>query len=289
MKLFTIVALVALLPGTARADGPMSDLAARVVFAARRAHVARVAVLPLVSRPVAAGHDGEALADRLTELLVSDGRVKVVERSRLTEVMAERRLNAVSAPAEAASPRLAAAEAVVTGTFSRTGGRARASVRLIHAETGEILAAAEETFDWDAPAEASKAEEAWTLTVPAPEFLADVPPIVMDPVELRDAPNDGSKGESCDGAADRVDRIVAGIVELKARYWASELRKGFSPYAITRNPGSEITDPALKERFYGSMKAWFKKPFVPDLSRAEFERMRREDAKAAELQSRCGL
>jgi hypothetical protein len=77
-------------------------------------------------------------------------------------------------------------------------------------------------------------------------------------------------------------------LELKARYWASELRKGFSPYAVTRNPGSEISDPALKARFYAALKSWFDRPYAPELSRAEFERMRAEDARAAALADRCG-
>ncbi len=289
MKRILFFVSLSLLPGISRAGAPLSDMAQRLGAAARRARVARVAVLPFSARAAGGGHDGEAVADMLTERLVADGRVKVVERSRLPDVMAERRLGALGASAEGAAPRLAAAEAVVTGSFVRAGGRMRASARLVSAETGEIIAAAEESFDWDAPADETRDDGSWTLSVPAPEFLAEVPPIVMDPVELRDAPNDAAADASCADAAARVDRIVAGILEVKARYWAFELRKGFSPYAVTRNPGSEITDPALKERFYGSMQAWFKKPFVPELSRPEFERMRREDARASEISARCGI
>jgi TolB-like protein len=287
MKRFLFAVSLAVLPGLSRAGQPLADMASRVGAAARRARVARVAVLPFSSRAAGGGHDGEVLADMLTERLVADGRVRVVERTRLPEVMAERRLSAVGATISSGggSPALAAADAVVTGAFVFSGGKMRVSVRLVHAETGEILAAAEESFDWDAPAGEPRDDGAWTMTIPAPEFLAEVPPIVMDPVELRDAPND----DSCADAAARVDRIAAGVLEVKARYWAYELRRGFSPYAVTRNPGSEISDPALKERFYAEMKSWFKKPFVPELSRSEFERMRREDARASEISSRCGL
>jgi hypothetical protein len=226
----------------------------------------------------------------LTERLVSDARVRVVERTRLSDVMAEKRLGALDSAgtADGAAPKLAAAEAVVTGSFSYADGRMKASVRLVHAETGEILAAAEEDVAWTEGANGVRADGGWTLDVPAPEFLADVPPIVMDPVELKDAPND-APSDDCAGAAERVDRIAAGILDVKARYWASELRKGFSPFAVTRNPGSEISDPELKARFFSAMKSWFAKPFVPELSRSEFEKMRREDARAAEIAGRCGL
>jgi len=286
MKKIALAVALALLPGFSRAGEPLADLAGRLGAAARRARVARVAVLPFTSRALADGHDSERLADMLTERLVDGGLVRVVERTRLPDVMAERRLNAVGATAAPdAAPRLAAAEAVVAGSFVRTGGKMRASARLVHAETGEILAAAEETFDWDASGDGVGGDGSWTTTVPAPEFLAEVPPIDLNPIELKDAPND----DPCAGAAARVDQIAEGILEVKARYWASELRKGFSPYAVTRNPGSDISDPALKERFYGAMKSWFKKPFVPELSRPEFERMRRDDARAAEIAGRCGL
>ena len=286
MKIYLLALAIAAFPVSALAAEPLADLAERVGAAARRARVTRVSVLPLTSRSGAAARDGEVLADMLTERLVQEGRVRVVERSRLSDVMAERRLGSLAAGgADAASPRLAAAEAVVTGSFAQMDGKMKASVRLVHAETGEILAAAEETMAWGEPADGVHGDGSWSLEVPAPEFLADVPPIVMDPVELRDAPND----DTCADAAARVDRIAAGILDVKARYWAAELRKGYSPYAVTRNPGSEISDPELKARFYDAMKAWFQKSFVPELSRSEFEKMRREDARAAEIIGRCGL
>lgn len=286
MRPALVIALLLTLPGGARAGEPMRGLAERLSVAARRAGVARVAVLPLEARGAAGAHEGEALADLLMERIVRGGGVKVVERSRLGDVLAERRLGAAGATAAGGESRLAAAEAVVTGSFSRRGTTTRAAVRLVHASSGEVLAAVEETFEWEAPAEdAPGPDGSWSIVVPAPQFTVDVPDIDADPLQLRDAPND----ESCADAAARVDRIVAGILEIKARYWASELRKGFSPYAVTRNPGSEISDPALKSRFYDAMKDWFHKPFVPDLTRAQFERMRREDALATALASRCGV
>ena len=287
MKHFALFILLTVLPGVSRASRPLADTAARIGAAARRVRVLRVAVLSFASREIGASHDGEVLADMLTERLLADGKVRVVERARLPEVMAERRLGAVGAAASAGggTPRLAAADAVVTGTFVSAGGKMRATARLVSAETGEILSATEESFDWEAPSGETRADGSWTLDVPAPEFLAEVPPIVMDPVELRDALNN----DSCADAADRVDRIIGGILEVKARYWAFELKHGYSPYAVTRNPGSEITDPGLKERFYDAMRAWFKKPFIPELSHSEYERMRREDARASEISSRCGL
>jgi len=285
MKLLLAVALMLGSAGEAAARAPLRELAGIVAAAARRSGAARVAVLPLEGREGAGGREGEALSELLTEELVRDGRVRVVERSRLSDLMSERRLETSGATAGGATEaRLAAADAMLTGSVVRRGRKVRASVRLVSAASGEILAAAEESFDWDAPIDETSARDG-AIFVPAPEFTVAIPRIAEDASELRDAPND----DDCRDAAGRVDRIVAGIVELKARFWASELRKGFSPYAVTRNPGSEISDPDLKARFYADMRRWFDRPFVPELSRAEYERMRREDGRALELAGRCGI
>lgn len=287
MKHSILAVMLLWLAGSARASEPMSETASRVSAAARRAGVSRVAVLAFEARGGAGEREGQELADELTGEVVRAGKVKVVERSRLSAVMSERRLGFSGATAEGPSEvRLAAADAVVTGSYERVAGTLRVSARLVNARTGEILAATEESFDRAAPADDDMAPDAsWSLVVPPPAFTVEPPLITDDPLELRDAPND----DACAGAPARVDAIVAGIVELKARYWASELRKGFSPYAITRNPGSEISDPGLKARFYDSMKKWFDRPFVPELSRAQFARLRAEDAKAAALAARCGI
>jgi TolB-like protein len=280
-------ALVLVLSGPAFAGAPMHEIAVRVSAAARRAGVARVAVLPLEARGAGGAADGEALSDALTGEVVRDGRVRVVERSRLSDLMSERRLETAGATAASVSEtRLSSAQAVLTGSFTRRGGKMHASVRLVHAETGEILAAVEESFDWESSADAPPSRgESWTMVVPPPAFTVAVPELGDEPLDFKDAPND----DECAGAGARVDAIVAGILDVKARYWASELRKGFSPYAVTRNPGSEISDPALKARFYETMKGWFQRGFIPELSGAEFERMRREDARAAALAGRCGI
>jgi TolB-like protein len=287
MRTSLLAVLLLGLAGGARASAPLRETAARVSAAARRGGAARVAVLAFEARGGGTRQEGEDLADLLTDELVRAGRVKVVERSRLAAVMSERSLGFSGATAAGGSDApLAAADAVVAGSFERRGGEVRVSARLVLSRTGEILAATEETFDRAAAdGEDALPDASWNLVVPPPAFTVAAPVISEDPVELRDAPND----DDCRSAGARVDAIVSGILELKARYWASEMRKGFSPYAITRNPGSEISDPALKDRFYDAMKVWFGKPFIPELSRAELARLRSEDARAAALAGRCGI
>ncbi|MEK7382040.1 MAG: hypothetical protein AAB262_01995, partial [Elusimicrobiota bacterium] len=157
---------------------------------------------------------------------------------------------------------------------------------LVRASSGEILAVTEEDISWEKPQHAGLGDPgSWTLVVPSPEFLAEVPVLDGDELLLRDAPRE----EDCSTAAERVDLIEGGILSLKARYWAAELRQGVSPYSLTRNPGSTISDPHLKKRFYDAMKEQYDRPEVPELSPRELERFQREDARALELFRRCGL
>ena len=286
-----VVAVLTLLTAPAGAQ-PLRETARQISAAARDKGVARVAVLPLEARGAAGSLDGEILAEKLVEQLVRLARVQVVERAHLPALMAERRLSetgAMGANVQASAGTgalLQAADAVVTGSFSRRGDKMRVSSRLVHAGTGEILAAAEENFAWEGTEDSGLREDgSWTLVVPAPEFMAEVPSIDGDTQELRDAPRD----EDCSDASARVDRIEGGILELKARYWAGQLRKGVSPYGLTRNPGSTISDPDLKKRFYDKMKSLYYRADMPELTPRELERFQREDARALQIIRRCGL
>ncbi|OGR90324.1 MAG: hypothetical protein A2V88_16995 [Elusimicrobia bacterium RBG_16_66_12] len=202
-----------------------------------------------------------------------------MERSRLADVLAERRLAETGAmgtsalPAAAAAPRLQAADAVATGTFTRRGEKMRVAVRLVHAASGEILAATEEDFPWQDAQDAGLEDTGdWTSAVPSG-------------AQLRDAPRE----EDCSTADARADRIELGVLSLKALYWAGRLRKGVPPDIQARDPDSTISDPDLKKRFYDAMKEQYDRPEVPELSPRELERFQREDGRAREILRACGL
>ena len=269
---------------------PLRETARQISAAAREKGVMRIAILPFEARGSTGSHDGEVLAEKLMTQIVNLRKVRVVERSRLAEVMSERRLAETGATGTAArpaaAPGLQAADALVTGAFSRRGEKMRVAARLVHAVTGEVLAATEEDFTWEGAQDAGLGDDgSWTLVVPAPEFMAEVPRLDGSDIQLRDAPRE----EDCSTAAERVDRIEGAILGVKARYWAGQLRKGVSPYSLTRNPGSTITDPDLKKRFYDTMKEHYYRPEVPELSPRELERFQREDARALEIYRECGL
>lgn len=281
-------AVLALMPAHAGSQ-PLRETARQISAAARNRGVIKIAVPPLEERGSSRSRDGELLAEKLVEQLVRLGRIKVVERGNLPALMSERRLLETGAlgidagaPAEARAL-LQAADAVVTGSFDRRGEKVRVSCRLVHAGTGEILAAVEERIMWEGSD--PEADGSWTLVVPAPQFMTGVPSFKDDLFELRDAPNE----EDCSEAGDLVDRIEGDILELKTRYWAGQLRQGVSPYGLTRNPGSTISDPNLKRRFYDTLRNWYYRADLPELTPREMERFQREDARALEIVRRCGL
>jgi len=260
-------ALLALLAAPAE-SAPLRETARRLGAGAQDKSVESVAVLALEARGSASARDGERLAEKLVEELVRLGRVRVVERSRLPDLMAERHL-AESGGLKGSQTRLQAADAVVTGALTLRGKTMKVSTRLVHAETGEILAAAEETVAWENDAK-------------SPTEVAE---IGVESEELRDAPND----EDCSNAEARVDRIEGSILDLKARDWAGRLRQGVSPYGPTHNPGSSISDPELKKRFDETLRDWYYRSETPTLTPREMERFQREDARALEIIRRCGL
>lgn len=284
-------ATAALLISMTAAAQPMHETAKQLSAAAQEKGASKIAVLPLEARGAMGAKDGEVLAEKLVTQLVKLGRVRVVERSRLPDLMAERRLTESGATAAAvlapdAAPGLQAADAVVTGAFMHRGTKMHVTARLVDAATGEVLGATEEDFSWEkAQNEGLGDPGSWTLVVPSPEFMAEVP--VLDGADdlMRDAPHE----EDCSTAAERVDRIESGIMSLKARYWAGQLRQGVSPYSLTHNPGSTISDPDLKKRFYQRLREQYDRPEVPELSPRELERFQREDAAALRIFRDCGL
>ena len=271
---------------------PLSGMARKLSSVARDKGVSRVAVLPLEGQGLGGSREGAVLSERLVQEIVRFGRVRVVERARLPELMAERRLSQTGAMGAsvrtpgAADHLLQPADAVVTGSFARRGAKMRVSARLVHAQSGEILAAVEEAMVWESDSDPGLGDSgSWNLVVPAPQFMAEVPQMEMDSIQLRDAPRE----EDCSDAAERVDRIEADILDVKARFWAGQLRQGVSPYGLTRNPGSSISDAALKNNFYDSLRDWYYRADRPELTPRELERFQRKEAQAVDILRRCGL
>ncbi|MDE2291727.1 MAG: hypothetical protein KGL53_06560 [Elusimicrobia bacterium] len=273
MRTTITAAAVLLLAGAAQAS-PGRALGAWASKAARRAHVERVAVLPFQSLDGSSPAEGRRLAEQAATELARRGKVEVVERSLLAGLLSEQRLGltgAVDPRSAARVGELAEAQAVVMGTFVTAGDEVEVDARLVLVQSGVAVAAEQVSgrrswYPADvipdpqpitpdmAVADAyeyqtgrryrPRGSAAEPAPVPAPLVAAAAPAS-----DLRDAPAD-----PCAGAAARVNALQAGILELKARYWAAQaMRPGFSFKKLRSKPADTIPDPALRRRFLALM------------------------------------
>lgn len=283
------LALAVSLPAAARADG-FKSMAKQLTKAAQRAKIERIAVLTFEPADATDPKEGWSIAEKLTTQIVRQDRVQAIERNLMRKVMEEGLLGATGAvelPELRRVGRVLAVEALVTGSFASAGDQTIVDARLIDARTGAIIAAVE--------GRAGRASR--SSRVPYAFGGADgeapllPPPIPASFRELASEPElrDSLAQEGCADAAERVDRLEAGILDLKARYWASRLRGGLSLSSLRHNPGSTITDPLLKRKLYDRMKDWYALSSIPPMSVSEVELFTSVDQKALRLHRECGL
>lgn len=95
---------------------------------------------------------------------------------------------------------------------------------------------------------------------------------------------------NCSGARARVDQLERDILELKAQYWALELRKsGTSISGAPKDMTSALIEPEIKNRFYERLKSWSALPRIPAMTPAEVKRFVSLDSQAYTLRENCGL
>ncbi len=138
------------------------------------------------------GRPGDSYAqyatEKLTHELVSFGKLLVIERSRLEEILKEQNFSlSVLADASTAARigKLLAVDAVVIGTIRVTPGRTEFIARIIQSETGIILASADEYVLEEnknataaAPATVENPETNVTLTASKARFKPTEPVVV---------------------------------------------------------------------------------------------------------------
>ncbi len=261
-------------------------MAKELSSAARRDGIERVIVLPFVLGGDGDAKEGWTISERLVTQIVEVGKVKALERSFLRKLLEEHRLGETGALDPRSLKRLGkllSADGIVTGSYLADGGRVIINARLIDVESGVIIGACEREVERDG----SDFFAGQPLFVPAPELTVPAPVIVEadDRADLKDSLNE----DSCAGAAERVDDLERGVLDLKARYWALQLRRGLNPASLTNNPGSTISDPELKREFYTKLKAWYSQDSVPELSQSEVRRFVQTDGKAYALYTECGI
>jgi TolB-like protein len=281
---FILALLCAAAPG--RADG-FSALGKELSKAARKSGMQRVVVLPFSPGDSSSAKDGWVVAEKLTTQVVRSGEVRAVERSLLSNLLEEQRLGRTGMLDQSTLKKLgrvSTAEGVITGSFVTLGREIAIQARLIDVETGIIVAASERRVekDWFENLEAAQAKP--PLWVAAPEFMVEAPAF---PEEQTPDLRDSVAEDSCSGAAERVDGLNRAILDIKARYWALKLRGGLKLASLAHNPGSEISDPLLKDEFYDRMKSWYAREDIPKLTPVEVKRFVDIDSKAFGLHQKC--
>lgn len=250
--------------------GSYKDLSARIIKFSEANALKKIAVLEFSAKGGAGRTESEYAAEKISLYLAGSKGTALIERALISRVLAELRLSAAAGGAvdEARVLKsMLSLDAVVAGTVFADGGTLKVLARLIDLKTGRVLLAAE-------------AEEERLPTDPLDGgFSGMEPPAVTFPElpagwgsaggsafaagavpgDLRDAVADPA-GRPCGERRRQLAELNSELVDAKARYWALKMKaKGFSLAGLKRNPGSEISDAAVKARFYRLLTAYYRR------------------------------
>ena len=241
------------------------DLSARLLNCAENNAIRKIAVLEFSARGGAGRGDAEYAAEKIGLHLAGSRKTALIERALLERILKETRLSSAAGGSGSKAELLSnilSLDAVVTGAVFPDGENLKVLARLIDLKTGRVLLAAE--------ADAGRLPPA----LPDGDFAGMEPPAVPFPelpaewsdlrpaasrAEFRDALADNEK-VSCGSRRRLADRLNSELVDAKAQYWALRLKApGFSRAGLKRNPGSEISDPEVKARFYRLLAGYFER------------------------------
>ena len=262
MELMAAVLLPLLLAASPSAAGGIESMGRELARAAKGAGLARVAVMALSPAGRQSTFEAWNVSEQLLAGIASAGEVQVVERSMLGKVMEEHRMAATGMVDAAALKKLGKVlpvDGVVTGSFVTRGNTMVVRARLIDVETAVVVAASERRIErevFDARDEAAASPEA--------------------------------AASDCSGAARRVDRLESDILDLKARHWALQFKKGAGLSELGGDPVAIVSDAALRRVFYDKVMDWLGRERVPELTDDEVRRLVTLDQEAFALHGDCG-
>lgn len=234
--------------------GTCDKAAAEILLYSRTNDIKKISVLGFTPKTGVERSEADYISERTGACLAGREKPALIERALLEKVLKESRLS-VSAGGDAGRNKepsdIFLVDAVVTGTVFAAGKKLKVLTRLIEVRTGRVLLAVQ-----------SEAEREWAQYLESPELLTDWDPAdwALPPLDLRDAVLDDGKAR-CAERKRLLGKLNAGLVDAKARHWAAKMKEpGFSIRGLTRNPGTEITDPALKARFYKLLGGYYRDP-----------------------------
>ncbi|MCM2266630.1 MAG: hypothetical protein NDI60_02525 [Elusimicrobiales bacterium] len=167
----------------------------------------------------------------------------------------------------------------IKGAVFQDGDSVSVMIKLVDARSGRVLRAVELRS-------AARFNPAPQAELPGLNW-GDLPPVPEAPKDLRDALNEG---DSCQASYRHMNRLNEAAVDLKARYWARKMKQpGFAAGSLSRNPGSEIRDSQVKQKFYELLSKYYGQEEVPALPEARQRQLEDFMDKEKSVIDRCGI
>ncbi|MFA6091318.1 MAG: hypothetical protein WCU88_02815 [Elusimicrobiota bacterium] len=294
------LSFILFVPGRAFALDEIASLSRQLARAAQEADVRRVAVIPFMTLEGITGPKGRLLAQMLAARLAETKSLEIVDAARVEAAMTSLSMKDSDLTDPAGLSRLSDAlgtQALVTGSFASVGTQAALRARLYHAASKMVLAdkdarvkadwlsRSEEILPYDAtlntPSAVRDVLAAQGASSASPEKLLALSP--QEQLQLRDSITNTPCSES-----DRmIHKLEAGVIGIKASYWAGQVRKKkmLEKTAWVRS-SSIIKDPLLKERYQSLFEQALKTPGQEPGS-VDVQRFITYDRLAYELAERC--
>ena len=261
MLAFSGAALVMAEAGESGLD--CKGFAAGVLAFAEANDINKISVLGFAGKDGVQKSETDYISERTAACLAGHKKPALIDRALLAKALKGTRLSASAGPDGDKArmiKQIFSIDAVVTGTVFAAGHKLKVLAKLVDVNSGRVLLA-----------EQSESEREWAQFpgVPGLEPEWDDPEWPLPPPDLRDAVSGPGQG-SCADRKMRLTGLNSELVEAKALYWAAKMKEpGFSIRGLSRNPGTEITDPELKARFYKLLDSYFKADYTgpPDPDR----------------------
>ena len=269
-------------PSFCEESGDCKGVASEIVKFANASDIKKISVLDFAARGGVEKNETDYISEKMGSCLAGHKTPALIERALLEKVLKEARLSS-SADGEADKAKalggIFSIDAVVTGTVFAAGGKLKILTRLIDVKTGRVLLAVR-----------SEAEREWAQFSGLPDMGlpwadADWPSL---PSDFRDAVSEPARN-SCADRKLRLTRLNSELVDAKALYWAAKMKEpGFSIRGLTKNPGTEITDPEIKARFYRLLGAYYRSESAPPPEQEKLPALMELLEEEAQVYNECG-
>lgn len=291
--ILTAIALLLALPSVSGAEDVYKKMANDIAKYSNNKKVKNLAVLGFSRKARTSREESEYISEKLMSCLVASGKVNLLERSQLAQVLEERRLAAAGVAEEQpdGQAKIDPSDAIIVGTIFGTRDHLKIIAKMIDPLTGAVLHTVE-----------AQTERQWEIMPDREGYEFDVPDLgeiaamfreegFGSPafVDFRDAPVTLGT-ETCNARRARLLSMQLESLEAKAKYWAMQMRDpAFSGAKIRRNPGGEIKDDAAKKKFYAALDRHYKAPEAPALSVAEMNAVLSVMSEEERVSDDCGL